>query len=369
MQVTIIGGGLVGLLTAYELVQAGCEVRIFERGDVGKESSWAGGGILSALYPWKDPGAVQILARHSAEIYPDLCAGLASSTGIDPEWTRSGFLLLEPDQESMALAWAEQTGSEVQVLSAAELDRLEPELRPQESSGILLPHVAQVRNPRLVAALARFLRDRSVAIHEHQAVTRLVTEIGRATAIECSSGTYELDGPVVLAAGAWSADVLNGVTPSLPVKPVRGQMLLYHARPGLLHRIVMREGRYAIPRRDGRILFGSTVEDVGFDKSVTPQARAELHRAAVSILPVLDDVPIEAHWSGLRPAAFEGLPFIGVHPAVTGLYLNVGHYRNGVLLAPASARLLVAEILDRPAAMDRSPFRFATPGRSLERSN
>ncbi|HEM47619.1 MAG TPA: FAD-dependent oxidoreductase, partial [Alphaproteobacteria bacterium] len=160
---------------------------------------------------------------------------------------------------------------------------------------------------------------------------------------------------VVVAGGAWSAEIMREMIP-LDVVPVRGQMLLFRAAPETLHRILLQEGRYVIPRRDGRVLAGSTLEYVGYDKSVTEQARAELWEAAVRLVPALADCPVENHWSGLRPGSPEGIPFIGKVGNISGLYVNAGHFRNGVVLGPASARLLADLILERSPIVDPAPY-------------
>jgi glycine oxidase len=165
---------------------------------------------------------------------------------------------------------------------------------------------------------------------------------------------------VVVAGGAWSGELLKTAGVSLPMAPVRGQMLLFRAAPGLLKRMVMRHYRYLIPRRDGRILAGSTLEQVGFDKATTRSAAEKLHRAALELVPALEDCPVEHHWTGLRPGNLSGVPYIGEHPAWKGLYVSTGHYRNGVVLAPASARLLADMALSRPHSLDPAPYALPT---------
>ncbi len=173
--------------------------------------------------------------------------------------------------------------------------------------------------------------------------------------VACGRERFPAD-HVVVAGGAWTARILGALGEPVPVEPVRGQMLLFRARPGLLKHILLYEGRYAIPRRDGRILMGSTMERVGFDKSTTRQALDELRKAAYSLLPALRESELERHWAGLRPGSPEGVPVIGVHPQVAGLYINSGHFRNGVVTGPASARLLTQIILGKQTLADAAPY-------------
>ncbi len=215
--------------------------------------------------------------------------------------------------------------------------------------------VAQVRNPRLGQALRASLLCRGIDVQEGTQVQRLTTAGGRVTGVETGAGTVHSD-VVVVACGAWSAGLLGPLGASLPVVPVRGQMVLFEARPGTLHRIVLNAGRYVIPRRDGRVLAGSTLEYVGFDRSTTEWALAELRVAAEGLIPALGVFPVVRHWSGLRPGSPDEAPYIGQAPDQKGLYVNAGHFRNGVVTAPASARLLADLILERPPILDPAPF-------------
>ncbi|MCX8018513.1 MAG: FAD-dependent oxidoreductase, partial [Rhodocyclaceae bacterium] len=145
------------------------------------------------------------------------------------------------------------------------------------------------------------------------------------------------------------------------IRPVRGQMLLFHAKLDQIRRIVLYRGRYVIPRRDGRVLFGSTLEQAGFDKQTTAEAKESLYQDAVALFPVLRRAPIEDHWSGLRPGSPSGIPYIGAYPGIDGLYFNAGHFRNGLTLGPASARLMADLVLGRPPLLDPAPYALDAP--------
>ncbi len=188
-------------------------------------------------------------------------------------------------------------------------------------------------------------------------VEGIVADNGRLEGVSTSRGLFKAR-CVVVAGGAWSAGLLAGVGVRLPVEPVRGQMILYRAEPGLVRHIVLHRGRYLIPRRDGRILFGSTLERVGFDKSTTEAALASLRTDAETLVPALADFPVEHHWAGLRPGSPDGVPFIAEHPGVRQLFVNTGHFRNGVVLAPASVRLLTELVLGQAPSLDPAPYRL-----------
>ncbi|MCG6887783.1 MAG: glycine oxidase ThiO [Proteobacteria bacterium] len=354
----VVGGGLLGLLTAWRLAQEGIKVTLLERGALCSESSWAGGGILSPLLPWQYADAVSRLAEWSQRQYPLLAAELQEQTGVDPEWTRSGMLLLDTVPDARVTAWTERFRCRLEVLDAGQVQRVEPALAAASVPAVLLPDVAQIRNPRLCRSLAISLQMQGVRVREQCAATRLLVRDQVVEGIETVAGTVHT-GCVVIAGGAWSPQLLEGVGHrELPVKPVRGQMILFQARPGLLRHIVQGEGYYLIPRRDGLVLAGSTLEHTGYSKETTPQAREQLMKAALRIAPGLAEYPVIRQWAGLRPGSPEGIPFIGEHSETRGLYLNTGHFRNGVVMAPASARLLVDGLLKRDSFTDSAPYVF-----------
>ncbi len=353
--VVIVGAGLIGMLTARELHAAGLRVTLIERGSSGRESSWAGGGILSPLYPWRYPDAVNALARWSQRRYPQLLAELHAQSGLDPEYEASGLLIQDADDGSDAAAWAARFEVNLQPLDAQAQRDVEPALGETSARAWWLPEVGQVRNPRLVKTLRGALDKLGVPFIEQCAVSGFRTAGERVLGVETANGFIAAD-HVVVASGAWSGELLQATGLALPVEPVRGQMILFRAPPGAVRRIVLDQGHYAIPRRDGRTLFGSTLERVGYDKSTTESARAELHAAALRLLPVLGDCEVEHHWAGLRPGSPQGVPCIGRHPGYHNLYINAGQYRNGVVLGPASARLLADLLLQREEILNSAAY-------------
>jgi len=355
----IIGGGIIGLLTAWELTAAGARVTLLEKGATGNEASWAGGGILSPLYPWRYPAAVTRLAGWSQRHYPELCGELREASGLDPEYTRSGLLILGPEEQAVAQRWAAENLVNLLPVAADMLAELEPGLAPNHAAGLWLPDVAQVRSPRLARA-ARLALGRRADIREGSEVLELVVRDGRMAGARTPRGLVEAT-HVIVCAGAWSAALFARLGSRPDIAPVRGQMILFFAQPGDVRCIVLQGGRYAIPRRDGRVLFGSTLEQAGFDKATTQDAREALYQEAVELLPVLRRAVVERHWAGLRPASPSGIPYIGAYPGIAGLYCNAGHFRNGLVLAPASARLLADLALERAPIVPPGPYALEAP--------
>ncbi|MBI1194498.1 MAG: glycine oxidase ThiO [Gammaproteobacteria bacterium] len=351
----VIGGGLLGLLTAHELINEGANVRLLERGVLGRESSWAGGGILSFLHPWNAKDALVPLADWSRSQYQELTARLYAESDIDPEYIQSGMLVLEPEDRQVIAQWGERSDRPVRELSNAEMLALEPGLGTSWTFGSLLPDIAQIRNPRLLKALATSLKNRGLDIQEHAEVREIHQGTHGTVSLTTRTGTVDAE-RVVVTSGAWSGRLLAMAGIESQVEPVRGQMLLFKLEPGVLRQILLHGDRYMIPRKDGHILMGSTVEYEGFDKSTTHEVAETLRKDAESFLPVLADHEPVAHWAGLRPGTLDGVPKIGPVPGVEGLFVNMGHLRNGVFLGPASARLLVDLMMGRQPICDPTPY-------------
>ncbi|NOT68819.1 MAG: glycine oxidase ThiO [Methylophilaceae bacterium] len=342
----VVGGGVVGCLTALALAERGWQVTLADQGRVGEESSWAGGGILFPLLPWNYSESVNRLALAGAARYPALCQQLLQETGIDPQYQVSGLRILPKFDTDTALLWCQ-------------LHNVTAEIKNQS---LWLPQVAQARNPRLMQALRAFLLKRGVEILEHITLAPLPTKNGHLSAWQSLDGRrFEADA-FVLTAGAWSSNLLGAQALSLPFKPMRGQMLLYKLAPDVLQNMLYCEDFYLIPRRDGYILAGSTVEDVGFDKTTTAEAARHLAVRAAELLPALIKAPIIKHWSGLRPGSPDNVPVIARHPQFDNLYINTGHFRYGVTMAPASAQLLGALIAGEKPFADVSAYAFPQQG-------
>lgn len=357
MRVVVIGGGINGLLTARELATAGVEVVLLEQGELGREASWAGGGIVSPLYPWRYPPAVTALSSWAQQAYPALAAELLAETGIDAELERCGLLFIDAPDARDARAWAAQQQMPAEVLEHAELHARWPGLAEDAGEGLFLPALANIRNPRLLKALIASLRaNPQVSLREQAEVRDIRPDQGAGASVVLVSGEVVSGDAVVVCGGAWSARLLAPLGITLPVRPVRGQMQLYRLAPGALRSMIMRGGHYVIPRRDGHVLCGSTIEEAGFDKSTTGQAHDILRAAALRLWPALAEAPLVRQWAGLRPGSPNGIPFIGPVIGQQGVWVNAGQFRNGLVLAPASARLLADQLLGLQPVIDPAPY-------------
>lgn len=347
----IIGGGAVGLTSAQTLLQAGYRVTLVERGMVGQEASWAGGGIMSPLCSWDYREPVTRLAHRGMKMLGEAAAVLHASTGIDTEYQRCGMLVLPPFQDELATRWCEQHQFALQHVDLADY------LPEAAEAGLLLPEVAQVRNPRLLRALRRHVEMLGGVILEQHEVLKFELAGDRIVALQTAQGRLGADAYIV-AAGAWSKTLLGNYALHMDVRPIRGQILLLKFDAPPFTQILLKQDLYLIPRRDGHVLVGSTLEDVGFDKSTTAEARDSLLRRVRGIFPGWKNIEPIQHWAGFRPGSPDNIPTVGRHPLIANLYANCGHFRYGVTMSLASAELLLNEIEGRPQPLPAEEYRW-----------
>lgn len=321
--ILVVGAGVVGLATAWTLSTRGARVAVLDRDQPGRGASWAAGGILSPLPPGACAPAMQPLLDDSLRRYPDWCAALAECTGIDPEyWVCGGAY--------------------------------------HHAGGITsLPTLAQVRNPRLLKALLAALQLRGVPVLGGQQVLAWETDGGRLTGLRTNDRRWSC-AAAVNASGAWAAQL-----GACGIEPVKGQMLLLAPMPRAPTQILISDAVYLIPRRDGQLLLGSTLEHAGFDLSTTAEARRWLMQEGERLWPGLRQAQPIRQWAGLRPRGPEGTPLITADPQIEGLIHASGHYRIGITLAPATAERVAALVLggdSGPTASSRWPAAASRSG-------
>jgi glycine oxidase len=287
----------------------------------------------------------------SRSMYPQFAAELLEETGIDPELDRTGTLFAafsENDFRSIVAKheWQRSGELRIELLSAEETRRREPFMSPDVYGALYFPDDWQVENRKLVSALRRFAELNGIDVRENFPVDRLSVNGKRVTGVE--SGPHSIRADVtVLAAGAWTSLIGLGIAPMpFRIEPVRGQVIAFHTAKRLFRHVIYSRRGYLIPRSDGRILAGATSEHVGFENTLTASAASTLQEMSAEIAPGLAGQNIYDHWSGLRPMAPDGLPILGRVAGHDGLLAATGHYRNGILLAPWTAREMAAAIVD-----------------------
>lgn len=346
----IVGGGVVGLTAAYELAVIGARVTVVDRGELGQEASWAGAGMIPPGGRVSELPSLQRLADESAARWPDLSQQLLELTGIDNEYTRCGSLhvpstlaLSEDEWRHECTDWSRVPQC---VLKRDEIRAMAPHLASDQHRVLSLPSAAQVRNPRHLQALLAACQARGVELIARCEVTGLQTEAGRVTGAHTQHGLRNAD-EFLVTAGAWTGVLLDPETRTLPfvdVGPVRGQIMLLKCPRPPFTTLVESGSRYLVPRRDGRLLIGSTQEWVGFDKQTTAAGLADLHAFAIGLVPELASATIERSWAGLRPFSGRQRPYVGRVPGFTNLTVAAGHFRAGLSLSPVTA-LLIRDLL------------------------
>lgn len=350
--IVLIGAGVIGMLAAVRLAEAGFDVTIVDQGQIGSEASWAGGGILSPLYPWHYPPELLRLAFYSMSLHQALSSELADFTGIDPQWVLSGLRIIEGEKEVLPMDvshWGQNWG----------LNWQEPDCKATVQKSLWCPEVAQVRNPRLLSALAERCRQLGVKFFENTEITGFIRKNRQLLGVESKEGLLSCQKAIVTA-GAWTGKLLKQIDINIEIYPVRGQMLLLQASPGMLDSMLMQDNHYLVQRQDGLILAGSTSENVQFNKSITPMARETLWNFALAQLPALKSSDIIRQWSGLRPGSHDCVPYIGPLPGWIGLYVAAGHFRYGLTNAPATAEILVCLLTGKTLPIDNTPYKPET---------
>jgi glycine oxidase len=357
VDVLIIGGGVIGLTTAYFLTREQVKVEIVDQGEMGREASWAGAGIIPPSDPTHARDPFDQLRAHSSVLYPKISAELREQTGIDNGYRRSGGLVFHDDKESYFEREWRSEGVRFEDVQGSALRRLELSLAADVTSACFLPELAQVRNPWHLKALECYCQGRGVRLRPNCPVVGFERQGSHITGVRTHDGMLRADRYLVTA-GAWSGGLLESLGWRLGIKPVRGQIALLNTGVPIFRRVLLKGKRYLVPREDGRVLIGSTEEGVGFDKSTTAEAIQGLMRFAISLVPGLADAHQERSWAGLRPGSPDGLPFIGPVPGMSNLFVAAGHFRAGIQLSPATGLILKELFLGQPLTVSLDGFRL-----------
>jgi glycine oxidase len=346
--VVIVGGGIMGCGTAWELARRGARVVVLERSVPGAEASSAAAGILGAQAEAHAEGPLFELSLRSLALYPNWAKALFDSTGIDVELRPSGVLRVSLQanaarKAAREVAFQKKRGCRVELLDAKRLRAELPLISAEAQGAVAFPDDARIDPPRLLRALRIAAERASVEFRSGAWARRVAVEQKRARGVALDDGSVVRGGHVVVAAGSWSSLIEGMQLPEGGVIPARGQIVE-------LMPVVFGPNCYLVPRDDGRVLIGSTLEFVGYRKEVTAAAVRNLLDAALRLVPALADATLNGAWSSFRPYTKDALPWIG-EAATKGLLLATGHYRNGILLAPVTAEIITALVLGEPSPL------------------
>jgi glycine oxidase len=366
--VIVVGGGVIGLSVARALArkQVG-SVLLVERGELGREASFAAAGMLAPQAEANVDDAFFQLCCRSRDLYPALAAQLLEETGIDIELDQTGTLycaFTEHDRGEIEkrFEWQRRLGLVVEQLTPRQARELEPNLSEQVLAGLKFPGDTQVENRQLLRALIATNEKLGVKSYGHTIVESLRIERGKVTGVSTSKGLVNTRN-VVIAGGAWTSFIKTGTAAQqIRIEPVRGQIMCFESQRSLARHVIYSPRGYLVPRRDGRLLAGSTTEEAGFAKEVTALGLESIRDHALEIAPRIAELKLVDSWAGLRPRAPDGLPVLGKTEETEGLFFATGHYRNGILLAPLTGELIAALIADNVVAAELQTFapdRFA----------
>lgn len=366
VDVLIAGGGIIGLTTAWYLSGEGVRVAVVDQGEPGRQASWAGAGILPPADLASAQTPIEQLRGHSMRLLPELADELRDRIGIDTGFRRCGGIELpDPDAPAAPLPSEEWhgRGAACEPLDQQTLRRREPDLAPAIDRAVWLPGLCQLRNPWHLRALLAGCQARGVEVVANWPVRRLLSEGTRTTGAEGERGTRHA-GQVLLTTGAWSDPLIQQVGWAPGIRPIRGQIALLRTGHTGVRPVLLQGKRYLVPRDDGRILAGSTEEDVGFDARPTAGGIGALLAFAVRLLPALADATVETCWAGLRPGSPDGLPYLGAVPGWQGLCVGAGHFRAGLHLSAASGKVLAQLLRGEPPLLPLDAFRLDRAARA-----
>ena len=371
MKALIIGGGIIGSCVAWRLAREGAEVTILERGRLGREASWAAAGMIAPQAEAQGPGPFFDLCMRAREVFAATVPTLREESGIDPEYDDAGILYVAFDEAESAelrdrARWQKTAGGVAFELTAAEAHQLEPGLAPEIVYAVHMPADRRTDNRQLTRAYAAAAVARGAQVHEGVRVESIVLRGDRASGVRLHDGKELAADVVVNASGAWAGDIGGLEADQVSTYPVRGQMLCFEGLKPLAGPSIFSAHGYLVPRRDGRLLAGSTMEEAGYDQRVTLEGIEKIAHGARKMMPSLGNLPFREAWAGLRPATRDFLPIIGASPTAANVFYATGHFRSGILLAALTGELIADLVFGRAPSINLAPFapaRFAKTGK------
>jgi len=371
LKAIVIGGGIIGCSVAWRLAVEGVATTVLERGRVGQEASWAAAGMIAPQAEAEGPGPFFDFCMKARDAFDGIVDRLVRDGGVDPEYDRAGILYVALDADERThlerrAKWQRAVGAPVEELSGAAARRIEPMLSPETVYAIHMPTNRRTDNRKLTQAYAAAARKAGAEFVEGARVEALALRGERASGIVLrADGVVMDDGStreadvVVNAAGAWAGEIRGLEADRVKLHPVRGQIICFEVAPGTIGPALFSLRGYLVPRRDGRLLAGSTMEEAGYNKSVTLAGLDKIARGAAAIVPALGAAAFREAWAGLRPAARDLLPVLGFSPSVPNVLWAVGHFRSGILLSAITGEIIADLVKGRRPAVELGAFSAA----------
>jgi|SRR6266851_2892148 glycine oxidase len=364
LKAIVMGGGIIGCSVAWRLAAEGVVTTVLERGRVGQEASWAAAGMIAPQAEAEGPGPFFDFCMKARDTFDGIVDRLVREGGVDPEYDRAGILYVALDTDERVqlerrARWQRSVGAPLEELSGAEARRVEPMLSPEAVYAIHMPTNRRTDNRKLTQAYAAAARKAGAEFVEGARVEALATRGERAVGVLMDDGsTLEAD-VVVNAAGAWAGEIRGLEADRVKLHPVRGQIVCFEVAPETIGPALFSLRGYVVPRRDGRLLAGSTMEEAGYDKSVTLAGLDKIARGAAAIVPTLGAATFREAWAGLRPATRDLLPVLGFSPSVSNVLWAAGHFRSGILLSAITGEIIVDLVQGRRPAVELGAFSAA----------
>jgi len=364
LRAIVIGGGIIGCSVAWRLAAEGVACVVLERGRVGQEASWAAAGMIAPQAEADGPGVFFDFCMKARETFEAVVDRLVRDGGVDPEYDRAGILYVALDADERVqlerrARWQREAGAPVEEMNGAEARRLEPMLSNEVVYAIHMPTNRRTDNRKLTQAYAAAARRAGAEFVEGARVEAIALRAGRAEGVVMDDGTRREADVVVNAAGCWAGEIRGLEGDRVKLRPVRGQIVCFETPPGTIGPALFSLRGYLVPRRDGRLLAGSTMEDAGYNKSVTLAGLARIARGAAAMVPSLGAAAFREAWAGLRPAARDLLPVLGFSPSVPNVLWAAGHFRSGILLSALTGEIIADLVKGRRPAVELAAFSAA----------
>jgi glycine oxidase len=370
LRAIVIGGGIIGCSVAWRLAAEGIATTVLERGRVGQEASWAAAGMIAPQAEADGPGPFFNFCMQARDVFESIVDRLVRDGGVDPEYDRAGILYvaLDPNERAQLerrAQWQRTAGAPLEELSGPEARKLAPMLSPEAIYAIHMPTNRRTDNRKLTQAYAAAACKAGAEFIEGARVASLAIRGERTAGVMHADGVVMDDGStreadvVVNAAGSWAGEIRGLEADRVKLHPVRGQIVCFDVAPGIVGPALFSLRGYVVPRRDGRLLAGSTMEEAGYNKTVTLAGLDKIARGATAIVPALGAAAFREAWAGLRPATRDLLPVLGFSPNVSNVLWAAGHFRSGILLSAITGEIVADLVKGRRPAVELGAFTAA----------